>query len=138
MVFKYKQFILIVSMNNFACIYAFPSVTSVTGTTSLLVGHPSNTTDITITATLGENVKLVCSRTRAWKRWTSDTNEINISYPLASISTMGGYYNLIMTSFQSSNAGMYTCGVTVQTNITTISNTLTADTASIVNYTIGK
>ena len=114
-------------------------MTSENGTTSVLVGHPSNTTDITITATIGQNVKLVCLRTSAWKRWTSDMNELtkNSSHNIR-IRGGKGYYNLTITSFQSSNAGMYTCGVTLRTNKTTINNTLTADTASIVNYTVGK
>ena len=113
-------------------------MTSVNDTTSVLVGHPSNSTDITITATIGENVTLACSRIRAWKRWTSDMNELNKSSS-HNIRIKGGkgYYNLTITSFQSSNTGMYTCGVTVRTNKTT-NNMLTADTASIVNYTVGK
>ena len=49
-----------------------------------------------------------------------------------------GYFNLTITSFQSSNTGMYTCGVTVRTNETTTNNMFTADTASIDNYTVGK
>ena len=114
-------------MYNLCFIYAFTSVTSVTGTTSVLVGYPGNTTDITITATIGENVKLVCSRTSAWKRWTSDMNKITKS---SRIMRGSGYYNLTITSFQSSHAGMYTCGVTVRTNY--------AGITSKVSYTIGK
>ena len=107
-------------------------MTSENGTTSVLVGHPSNTTDITITATIGENVTLACSRIRAWKRWTSDMNEITRSSSHnIRIKGGSGYYNLTITSFQSSNTGMYTCGVRVLTE-TTIGNT------SIVNYTVGK
>ena len=107
-------------------------MTSENGTTSVLVGYPDNSTDITITATMGENVTLVCSRTRAWKRWTSDMNDLaNKSSPSVNIMRdTSGYYNLTITSFQSLNTGIYTCGVTVRTNV--------ADTASIVNYTVGK
>ena len=107
-------------------------MTSENGTTSVLVGHPSNTTDITITATIGENVTLACSRTRAWKRWTSGTKNLTTgsSQNLYIMGDTSGYYNLTITSFQSLNTGMYTCGVTVRTNV--------ADTASIVNYTVGK
>ena len=114
-------------------------MTSVNGTTSVLVGHPSNCNTTDITATHGENVTLMCSRNMAWKRWTSDMNELNRnSSHNIRIRIKDGYYNLIITSFQSLNTGMYTCGVTVRTNITSISNKLTADTASIVNYTVGK
>ena len=114
-------------------------MTSENGTTSVLVGYPGNTTDITITATHGKNVTLMCSRNMAWKRWTSDMNEITRSSSHnIRIKEGKGYNNLTITSFQSSNTGMYTCGVTVRTNITKIDNTLTADTASIVNYTVGK
>ena len=114
-------------------------MTSENGATSVLVGYPDNTTDITITATIGENVTLVCLRTSAWKRWTSDMNELTESSSHnIHITGGGGDYNLAITSFQSSNAGMYTCGVTLRTNETTISNMFTADTASIVNYTVGK
>ena len=108
-------------------------MTSGNGATSVLVGYPNNTTDITITATIGENVTLVCSRPSAWKRWTSDMNELSGgSSSNIHIKGGNGYYNLTITSFQSSNTGMYTCGVTVRTNM------LTTDTASIVNYTVGK
>ena len=104
-------------------------MTSGNDTTSILVGYPGNTTDITITATIGENVKLVCSRISAWKRWTSDMNELTTgsSHNLYIMTDTSGYYNLTITSFQSSNTGMYTCGVTNH-----------ADTASIVKYTVGK
>ena len=114
-------------------------MTSENGTTSVLVGYPGNTTDITITATHGENVTLVCSRTRAWRIWTSDMNELTKSSS-HNIRIKGGkgYFNLTITSFQSSNTGMYTCGVTVRTNETTTNNMFTADTASIDNYTVGK
>ena len=105
-------------------------MTSGNGATSVLVGYPNNTTDITITATIGENVTLVCSRPSAWKRWTSDMNEITRSSSHNIRIKGGNGYNLTITSFQSSNTGMYTCGVTVRTNV--------ADTASIVNYTVGK
>ena len=125
---------------NILYIYIYVTVTSVNDTTSVLVGHPDNTTDISITATIGENVTLACSRISAWKRWTSDMNEItkNSSHNINIKGDTSGYYNLTITSFQSSNTGMYTCGVTVQTNKTTINNMFTADTASIVNYTVGK
>ena len=115
-------------------------MTSENGATSVLVGYPGNTTDLTITATHGENVTLACSRISAWKRWTSDMIELtrSSSHNIRIKGDTSGYYNLTITSFQSSNTGMYTCGVTVRTNITTINNTLTADTASIVNYTVGK
>ena len=114
-------------------------MTSENGATSVLVGYPGNTTDLTITATHGENVTLACSRISAWKRWTSDMNELTKSSS-HNIRIKGGkgYNNLTITSFQSSNTGMYTCGVTVRTSITTINNMFTADTASIVNYTVGK
>ena len=113
-------------------LYIYVTVTSVNGTTSVLVGYPSNSTDITITATIGENVTLVCSRIRAWKRWTSDMNELNKSYSHNTHikGDTSGYYNLTITSFQSSNTGMYTCGVTVRTS--------DRFAASIVNYTLGK
>ena len=131
----------------------FPFNTTVTGdndacTTSdndtnsyrILVGYQGSRTDITITATIGENVTLACSRTSAWKRWTSDMSEI--SRDRHSSSNLGikgndsGYYFLTITSFQSSNAGMYTCGVTLRKG--NICGMLFGDNASICNYTVGK
>ena len=108
---------------------------------SILVGHPGSKTDITITATIGENVKLICSRIRAWKRWTSDMNELNknCSHNMR-IRGGKGYYNLTINSFQSSNAGMYTCGVTLRKteNETRTCRMLISENASICNYTVGR
>ena len=122
-------------------IYIYVSVTSVTGKTSILVGYPGNTTDITITATIGENVTLVCSRTSASKEWTSgsDVNKIrkassyNIQFKQGS-----GYLNMTITSFQSTNAGKYTCGVTLRQQ--SVCGMLFGDNASksICNYAVGK
>ena len=110
-----------------------------TNSYSVLVGYPGNTTDITITATLGENVKLVCSRISATKEWTSDGNKITRAHHIH-IKRGSGYINLTITSFQLSNAGMYTCGVTLrnQGNETNICGMPFASSASRCNYTVGK
>ena len=107
----------------------------------VLVGYPGNTTDITITATIGENVTLACSRIRAVKEWTSgsDVNKIRKASSYNIHFNRGcGYLNMTITSFQSTNAGKYTCGVTLRRQ--SVCGMLFGNNSSesICNYTVGK
>ena len=79
-------------------------------TLAITVGGTGNVTNITITPTLSQPVKLECQRTGTFKDWFTGDPRSRVTPTEGMISTKSGNYRtLLISSFQPIHATTYNC-----------------------------